>query len=94
MDKMNFDDKIEFLEFAKELAKNLEDVTNDFIAVKIGWINNLPVTIMLNHETAWFGSHENFGWNENVIKNSINDFVPVKNDYLALNELVDFAYTK
>lgn len=96
---MNFDEKKEFLEHAKDLAMNLEDKTNEFIEVQIGWIGDfghlstdMPVTIMLNHEKRWFGSFEKLGWNENVIWNNINNFVPIINDYLALNELIEKAY--
>lgn len=88
---MNFNEKYEFLTHAKELARNLEDVTNTFIEIQIGWIEDIPVTIMINHNTRWFGSFEH-SWNEIVIWNSINDFVPVKEDYLALNELINKTY--
>ena len=98
---MNFDEKKEFLEYAKDLAMNLEDKTNEFIEVQIGWIDDfshlstdMPVTIMLNHEERWFGSFEKLGWNENVIWNNINNFVPVPNDYLVLNELIEKVYKR
>ena len=95
---MKFDEKKEFLEFAKDLARNLEEKTTDFIEIKIGWMEDwhngycLPVTIMVNHETAWFGSFEELGWNENVLFNNIKHFVPEDDDYLVLNELIDKAY--
>ncbi len=94
-----YDEKKEFLEHAIELAKNLEEVTDKFVEIKIGWISDfghlctdMPVTIMLNHESAWFGCYEELGWNTNVIFNNINNFVPVEEDYLVLNDLIEEVY--
>ena len=96
---MKFDEKKEFLEFAVDLARNLEDKTDEFIEVQIGWIDAgmagvIDVTIMVNHESAWFGNFEKDGWNENVVWNNINNFEPVKNPYLSLNDLIDKAYAR
>ena len=96
---MNFNEKKEFLEYCKELAINLENKTDEFIEVQIGWIDAgsvgaITITIMLNHKSCWFGDFEKDGWNENVVWNSINKFEPVKNPYLALNELINKAYRK
>lgn len=92
-------EKIEFLEYAKELARNLEDVTDEFIEVKIGWISDvfihdLPVTIMVNHDENYFGTFEPMGWNEVVVFNNVKHFTPVADDYLALNQLIDKAYRR
>ena len=95
---MNFNEKKEFLEFAKNVARTLEDKTDKFVEVQIGWIDFegevIDVTIMVNHETAWFGCFEKDGWNETIVWNNINNFKPVKNPYLALNELIDKTYAK
>lgn len=98
---MNYDEKKQFLEDAKELARQLEDVTDEFIEVQIGWIDDdeyhlagceIPVTIMLNHPDGWFGGFDTGDWNESIIWDKVNKFVPVKNPYLVLNELIDKAY--
>ena len=96
---MNFDEKQEFLKHCKELARNLEYITDEFIELQIGWIDDfepsgagLPVTIMLNDEYSWFGCFEKCGWNELVIWNNINKFIPAHKDYLVLNDLIDKAY--
>ena len=73
--------------------------TDEFIEVQIGWMDDylggtLPVTIMVNHENQWFGDFEKFGWNSNVIYNNLKDFVPVDDDYLVLNELIEKAYRR
>ena len=91
-----YDEKKEFLEYCQDLARRLEDKTNEFIEIQIGWIDDngldLPVTIMVNHDSSWFGCFEKTGWNENVIWNKVNHFIPVSNDYLALNDLVEKVY--
>ena len=94
---MNYDDKKQLLENAKELARQLEEVTDEFIEVQIGWISgvhvhDIPLTIMVNHNESWFGDFEPMGWNEQVVFNNIGGFTPVKNPYLALNKLIDKAY--
>ena len=73
------------------VSRTLEEKTDSFFEVQIGWIGDLPVTIMVNHDERWFGCDEHT-WNEVVIWNSVNDFVPVINPYLALNKLIDKCY--
>lgn len=94
---MNYNQKQEFLEYAKELARNLEEKTDEYIEIQIGWIDggiagSINVTIVLNNPDGWFGSFEPYCWNEQVIWNNINNFVPVLDPYLALNELIDKVY--
>lgn len=95
---MNYYDKKEFLEHCKETARNLEWKTGKFYEIQIGWIHHmaddLPVTIMLNHPSRWFGSFEKLGWNEQVIWDNVGKFIPVDNDYLVLNELIDEVYNE
>ena len=96
---MKNSEKQEFLDFAQDLARNLETVTDEFIEVQIGWMDEfqpsghpMPVTIMINHESKYFGSFEKLGWNHNVIYNNLKEFTPVPEDYLALNELITKTY--
>lgn len=96
---MKNSEKHEFLDHAQELAYNLENnVTDEFLEVQIGWMGGkfdaLPVTIMVNHENRWFGGFEKLGWNSNVIYNNLKEFVPIDDDYLALNELIEKAYRR
>ena len=96
---MNLSEKIEFLDYAKQLAMNLEEKTDEFIEIQIGWIEEFqpsggdyPVTIMVNHPDGWFGSFEKLGWNEQVLFARANKFIPVKDPYLQLNDLITQAY--
>lgn len=102
---MKNSEKQEFLDFAQDLAQNLESVTDEFIEIQIGWMTGyfgdlsnrhltMPVTIMVNHENRWFGDFEKLGWNSNVIYNNLKEFTPVPEDYLALNELINKAYRR
>lgn len=92
---MNYTEKKEFIEHAKELARNLEQVTDEKITILIGYIayemGDLEVTLMINDPNAWFGGEET-NWNENVIFNNINNFIPVPDAYLELNKLIEKAY--
>ena len=93
---MTFNEKLEFLGNAQDLAYRLENVTDRFIEIQIGWITtphgDQPLTIMVNHECRWFGDFNPRAWSEIVVWNNINNFTPVKDPYLVLNELITQAY--
>lgn len=90
-----YSEKKEFLEHCMEVARHLEEKTNKFYEVRIGWLDSdlgdLTVTIMVNHESGYFGSFEEIGWNKNVLFSNIGRFIPVKNPYLQLNKLIDMV---
>lgn len=88
---MNYIEKKEFLNHTLDLGKELEGKTNKFLEIKIGSIETIPVTIMINHPKRWFGTFEKIGWNTQVVFKDINRFIPVENPYLVLNTLIEKA---
>lgn len=91
-------EKIDLIENCIEIGANLEKVTNEKLECHIGWLDDgesyspVKISLIINHQTAWFIFDENDTISSDVLKQRINHFVSFDGVYLDLNDLVERAY--